>query len=326
MAVQHFVFEEDHRIGIADRGLQQALVVGGRKRRDHLQAGNLRVPGRIILAVLGGDAGGGAVRPAEHDRAAHLAARHVQRLGRGVDDLVDRLHGEIEGHEFDDRLQAGHRRTDADAGKAMLGDRRIDHAPGAEFLQQALADLVGALIFRDLFAHQEHVGVAPHLLGHRVAQRVADGHGHHLGACGHLRIGLGDGLRRRRRLLGLRRWALRPWLRRQRRFAQPSPAFAGARRLAEIGGALAIGQDGRDRRVDRDVGGAFGDQDLAERALIGRLDFHRRLVGLDLGDDVARLDRLAFLFQPLGKVALFHGGRQRRHQHLNWHIELRNHS
>ena len=139
MAVQHFVFEEDHRIGIADRGLQQALVVGGRKRRDHLQAGDLRIPGRVILAVLGGDAGGGAVRPAEHDRAAHLAAGHVQRLGRGVDDLVDRLHGEVEGHEFDDRLQAGHRRTDADAGKAVLGDRRIDHAPGAEFLQQSLA-------------------------------------------------------------------------------------------------------------------------------------------------------------------------------------------
>jgi len=57
--------------------------------------------------------------------------------------------------------------------------------------------------------------------------------------------------------------------------------------LAEIGGTLAIGQDGRDRRVDRDVGGAFRDQDLAQRALIGRLDFHRRLVGFDLGDDIA---------------------------------------
>ena len=47
---------------------------------------------------------------------------------------------------------------------------------GAEFLQQALADLVGALVFGDLLAHQEHVGVAPHLLGHRVAQRLAHGH------------------------------------------------------------------------------------------------------------------------------------------------------
>ena len=173
MAVQHLVFEEDDGVGIADRGLQQALVIGGRKRRDHLQARNLRVPGRVILAVLGSDAGGGAIRPAEHDRAAHLAAGHVQRLGRGVDDLVDRLHGEVEGHELDDRLQARHRRTDADAGKAVLGDRRIDHAPRAEFLQQPLTDLVGALIFRDLFAHQEHVArraASPRPL-HRAARR-----------------------------------------------------------------------------------------------------------------------------------------------------------
>ena len=39
----------------------------------------------------------------------------------------------------------------------------------------------------------------------------------------------------------------------------------------------------------------------------------------DLGNNVARLDRIAFLFQPFRKVALFHGRRQRRHQHLNWH-------
>src|SRR5665213_161682 len=62
-----------------------------------------------------------------------------------------------------------------------------------------------------------------------------------------------------------------------------------------------------------------GDQYLAKGALIGSLDFHRRLVGFDLGDDIARLDRFAFLLQPLGKVALFHGRRQRRHQHLNGH-------
>jgi hypothetical protein len=46
--------------------------------------------------------------------------------------------------------QPAHRRADADAGKAMLGDRRIDHALGAELLQQALRDLVGALIFARL--------------------------------------------------------------------------------------------------------------------------------------------------------------------------------
>ena len=62
------------------------------------------------------------------------------------------------------------RGADAEAGEAVLGDRRVDDALGAELLEQALADLVGALIFGDLLAHQEDVGVAAHLLGHGVAQ------------------------------------------------------------------------------------------------------------------------------------------------------------
>ena len=79
-------------------------------------------------------------------------------------------------------LRPGHRRADAQAGEAVLGDRRVDHAPGAELLEQALADLVGALVLGDLLAHQEHVGVAPHLLGHGVAQGLAHGLPDHLGA------------------------------------------------------------------------------------------------------------------------------------------------
>ena len=58
----------------------------------------------------------------------------------------------------------------------MLGDRRVDDALRAEFLQQSLGDLVGALIFGDFLAHHEDVGVAAHLLGHGVAQRFAHGH------------------------------------------------------------------------------------------------------------------------------------------------------
>ena len=39
-AIDDFVFQEDHRIGIADRGFQQALGVGGEIGRDHFQAGH----------------------------------------------------------------------------------------------------------------------------------------------------------------------------------------------------------------------------------------------------------------------------------------------
>src|SRR5262249_28591596 len=52
---------------------------------------------------------------------------------------------------------------------------------------------------------------------------------------------------------------------------------------------------------------------------VGRLDLHGGLVGLDLGDDVAGLDLVALLLDPLGEVALFHGGRQRGHQYGDRH-------
>ncbi|MEJ0041717.1 MAG: hypothetical protein WDM81_05685 [Rhizomicrobium sp.] len=43
------------------------------------------------------------------------------------------------------------------------------------------------------------------------------------------------------------------------------------------------------------------------------------LVGLDLGQDVAGLDGVAFLDEPFGKLALLHGGRQGGHENLSGH-------
>ena len=207
LAVENLVLEEDHRVGIADRRLEQALRVGGGVGRDHLEARHVGVPRGVVVAVLGADTSGGAVGAAEHDRTAELAAGHVQGLGRRVDDVVDRLHGEVEGHELDDGLEPHEGGTDADAGESVLGDRGIDHAARAELLQQPLRNLVGALVLGDLLAHHEDGLVLAHLLGHGVPQGLAHGHGLHRGVGGklfHHRIGrlVGDdggrGLRLRR--------------------------------------------------------------------------------------------------------------------------------
>jgi hypothetical protein len=112
--------------------------------------------------------------------------------------MIHRLHGEVERHELDDRLEARKRCADAEAGKTVLGDRRVDHAHGAEFLQQPLSYLVGALILGNLLAHHEDSLVAPHLLRHRIAQRLAHRHGHHFGAFRHLGFRHRGRLRRRR--------------------------------------------------------------------------------------------------------------------------------
>ena len=68
------------------------------------------------------------------------------------------------------------RRTDAEAGKALLGNRCVDDALTAELVQQALADFVRALILGDFLAHQEHVLVVAHFFGHGIAERFAHRH------------------------------------------------------------------------------------------------------------------------------------------------------
>ncbi len=90
-----------------------------------------------------------------------------------------------------------------------------------ELLQQALGDLVGALVLGDFLAHDEHVAVAAHFLGHGVAQRLAHRCRHHFGAGRNVGIGLrlgsdGCGGKRAR---GLRVAAC---------FSAPSPLIAGA--------------------------------------------------------------------------------------------------
>ena len=47
---------------------------------------------------------------------------------------------------------------------------------------------------------------------------------------------------------------------------------------------------------------------FVDRAALVGFEFHRRLVGLDLGEDVAGLDGVAFLDEPFGQRPLLHGG------------------
>ena len=229
-----------------------------------------------------------------------LAAGHIERFRGRIDDLVDRLHGEIEGHEFDDRAQAVHGGAHRHAGEAVLGDRRIDDALGAETIEQALADFIGALVLRDFLTHQEHGVVGFEFGGHRVAQGFA--HGDRFGGAP-VAFGCdcGDGLRRGFRggggdVPGLRFCRL---------------GFCGRRRR----GGAAVGE-GRNGCVHRDVFGAFGDEDLVEPAFIDGFDFHGGLVGFDFGDDVAGADIVALAFEPAGELSLGHGGREGGHQNI----------
>ncbi len=173
--VEREALEEEHGIVVADRRLQQPARVGGRGRGDDLQAGHVREPGVEALRVLGRELRAAAARRADDQRAARLAAEHVADLGRVVDDLVEGVEREVHGHDLHDRPRAGHRRADRGADEALLGDRRVAHAVGAELLHQAGGDAVGAVEEPDLLAHHEHALVALELLPQRLVERLADG-------------------------------------------------------------------------------------------------------------------------------------------------------
>lgn len=155
------VLQDHDRVGVANGGLQQTLCILGAVRGDDLQSGDASVPGSVVLGVLGGDTGGEAVGATEGDVAGLDTAGHVVRLCAGVNDLVNGLHGEVEGHELalpsplvpgtlqlpstggtHHGVQTCQRSTHTETGEPRLGDGAVDYPPLAEAVEQTLCDLV----------------------------------------------------------------------------------------------------------------------------------------------------------------------------------------
>ena len=94
------VLQDNDRVGVADSSLQQTLGVLGAVWGDDLETGDAAVPGRVVLGMLGSDTGGETVGATEGDVAGLDTTGHVVCLCGRVDDLVNGLHGEVEGHEL----------------------------------------------------------------------------------------------------------------------------------------------------------------------------------------------------------------------------------
>ena len=108
--------------------------------------------------MLGSDCLGGSVGASEDDGTGTVTTGHVADLGRGVDHVVDGLHGEVEGHELDDRLETVHRSTATDTRETDFGDRSVDHSLGTESLGQTLGNLVGSVVVGDFLTYGERKG------------------------------------------------------------------------------------------------------------------------------------------------------------------------
>ena len=173
--VVQLVLDEDDRVVVADRGLQQALGVGRRGGHHDLQPGDVADPRLEALTVLGGRAARRTQRRAQHERHAQAAPRHVVRLGGLVDELVHHQRQEVAEHDVDDRPHAGHGGAHTQAGDAGLRDRRVDHSIGAELVDQAGQHLERRSRLGHVLADHEHPLVAPELLGQRLVDRLAEG-------------------------------------------------------------------------------------------------------------------------------------------------------
>ena len=77
-------------------------------------------------------------------------------------------------------------------------------------------------------------------------------------------------------------------------------------------------QDG-DWRTDLNALLAFRNEDLCNCALVHGLDFHRRLIGFDFGENVARGDLVSLLHQPFCEGSFLHRGGERGHLEFDGH-------
>ena len=170
--------EEQHRIVVADGGLEQALDVRRSRRHHHLQARRMREHRFQVVVVLRADAPAAAGHAQGDQRELELPAGQVAQLAGAVDQRVHRIGEKGREQQIDHRPQAAGGRAHRGAGDDSLGQRGVAHARRAKSLHEVAA------LGGHAFAHQEHAFVALHFLGERLVDRLFDRHaGHEWAPC-----------------------------------------------------------------------------------------------------------------------------------------------
>ena len=109
IAVQELVLEEQHRIFVANRSLDQALRVVGGRRLDHLQPGCIKEKRLDVLRVERAAVHASAARPTHDHRNAYAL---TIAAGRGVvSQNVEAARDEIDELHLGYRAHAHHRRA-----------------------------------------------------------------------------------------------------------------------------------------------------------------------------------------------------------------------
>ena len=144
-------FQEQHRVGVADRRGQQAFGVGGCGWHHDLQSWDI---GQLTLQGVGVKLGGPdatAERRADGDGRLEASLAAVPEPGHLARHLVHGLVGETQKLDLSHRNEAGHGQTNGRPDDHPLGERSVDHPVLAELLEQA-------------FGSPEHPAVTGHVL------------------------------------------------------------------------------------------------------------------------------------------------------------------
>ena len=174
------MLEEEHRVRVADGGLQQATGVRRRAWRDDLEshgAGEVRL---VRLRVIERTVHATAVGHADHHGHGEGSVGPVAHSADLADDLVE---GGV--HEVGElHLGDGAQPVDGGPGRGArdhcLGERRVEDALVAVLGPQAVGRAEDAALAADVLAEDHHPLVALHLLVHGEADRLEDvelGHG-----------------------------------------------------------------------------------------------------------------------------------------------------
>ena len=166
------MLDEHDRVVVADRGGEQALRVGGRRRHHDLQTSDVGEPRFERLRVLRRVAASRPTLGSHDERHARLSPEHEPVLRRLVHDLVDRQTGEVDVHELDDRPEACEGGPDARPDDPDLADRRLADAVGPELREQPGGHLERAAVLGDVLAHDQDPGIPLHLESERVTKRL----------------------------------------------------------------------------------------------------------------------------------------------------------
>ena len=175
--VEALVFEEEHRVVVADRRLEQALRVVGRSRRHDLEAGHLAEPGFGVLGVEGAGVADGPGGTPDHE--GHGRAPAVVGLGHVVDQLIEPAGDEVGELHFGHGPHAHERRAHGRADDHGLRHGRVDHPVLAEIVQESLRDLEGPAVDPDVLAETEDAFISLHLLAESGRYGFQVGYGWH---------------------------------------------------------------------------------------------------------------------------------------------------